>query len=66
MTDFPLLTTREVAEKLRLQLRQVYDLIRSGELPAHKLGHRTVRVSEEDLSAYLARSRLVGGAELCK
>ena len=56
--DDNLLTPPEVAEKLRLSVRGVYDLIRSGELKGHKFGHRTVRVKQGDLNSYIAGSVL--------
>lgn len=49
-----LLTTSEVAEKLKLSARTVYDLIRSGELKSHKFGHRTVRIKQCDLDNYIS------------
>lgn len=57
MTD-KLLTPVEVAERLRLGVRGVYDLVRAGQLPALKFGHRTLRVKQSDLDAYIAGSVL--------
>lgn len=57
MTD-PLLTVPEVAAVLRLSIRGVRDLIRSGELDAHRFGHRTVRVKESVLEAYVEGSAI--------
>ena len=47
-----LLTAAEVAEQLRVSTMTIYRLIRSGELPAVRVG-RNYRVREEDLVAYL-------------
>lgn len=47
-----LLTAAEVAEQLRVSTMTIYRLIRSGELPAVRVG-RNYRVREEDLAAYL-------------
>lgn len=47
-----LLTAAEVADRLRVSTMTVYRLIRSGELPAVRVG-RNYRVREADLAAYL-------------
>jgi excisionase family DNA binding protein len=51
----PLLKPAEVAGVLNVTVSQVYTLMRSGELPALKIGRKGVwRVSRESLEAYLA------------
>jgi excisionase family DNA binding protein len=46
----------EVAELLNVTVSQVYTLMRSGELPAVKIGKRGVwRVSPDALDGYIAR-----------
>jgi excisionase family DNA binding protein len=51
----PLLKPSEVAGVLNVTVSQVYTLMRSGELPALKIGRKGVwRVSREALEAYLA------------
>ena len=47
-----LLTVNEVADLFRVSSMTVYRLIRSGELPAVRVG-RSYRVREDDLDAYL-------------
>lgn len=47
-----LLTVAEVADLFRVSSMTVYRLIRSGELPAVRVG-RSYRVREDDLQAYL-------------
>ncbi|MBW3562364.1 MAG: helix-turn-helix domain-containing protein [Actinobacteria bacterium] len=47
-----LLTVAEVAELLRVSTMTVYRLIRSGELPAVRVG-RNYRVRRGDLDSYL-------------
>ncbi|MBW3620136.1 MAG: helix-turn-helix domain-containing protein [Actinobacteria bacterium] len=47
-----LLTAAEVAEQLRVSTMTIYRLIRSGELPAVRVG-RNYRVRAGDLDAYL-------------
>lgn len=49
-----MLTAEEVAEILRVSTMTVYRLIRSGELPAVRVG-RSYRVREADLDEYLER-----------
>lgn len=53
----PLLSVATVAERLALSVKQVRRLISAGELPHVKLGHRSVRVEEEDLAAFVAARR---------
>ena len=51
----PLLKPAEVAGVLNVTVTQVYTLMRSGDLPALKIGKKGVwRVSRETLEAYLA------------
>jgi excisionase family DNA binding protein len=47
-----LLTAAEVADQLRVSTMTIYRLIRSGELPAVRVG-RNYRVRARDLDAYL-------------
>lgn len=47
-----LLTAAEVADQLRVSTMTIYRLIRSGELPAVRVG-RNYRVRKADLDAYL-------------
>lgn len=51
MTD-TLLTAAEVADELRVSTMTIYRLIRSGELPAVRVG-RNYRVRARDLETYL-------------
>ncbi|MGH7358551.1 MAG: helix-turn-helix domain-containing protein [Acidimicrobiia bacterium] len=46
------LTVQEVAELMRVSTMTVYRLIKSGELPAVRVG-RSFRVRDEDVDAYL-------------
>jgi len=52
----PLLSVSAVAELLGVSTKTVRRLIGRGELKVHRIGG-SVRVSEEDLRAYLARCR---------
>jgi excisionase family DNA binding protein len=53
-------TVNEVADVIRISGMTVYRLIKSGELPAIRVG-KSVRVREEDLDAYLARQYTQAG-----
>lgn len=60
MADVPrFLRPDEVADVLSVSVSQVYTLMRSGQLPAVKIGRRGVwRVSAESLEAYIANLEL--------
>ena len=47
------LTVQEVADLMRVSTMTVYRIIKSGELPAVRVG-RSFRVSDQDVDAYLA------------
>jgi excisionase family DNA binding protein len=51
-----MLTVEDAAERLRLSTRTVHRLLDSGALPKHQF-HRCVRISQDDLDNYIARSR---------
>ncbi|MFP4636418.1 MAG: helix-turn-helix domain-containing protein [Nitriliruptoraceae bacterium] len=53
----PLMTVAEVAEALRVSNMTVYRLIKSGELPALRVG-KNYRIRESDLEAYLATGEI--------
>jgi excisionase family DNA binding protein len=57
-----LLTAAEVADQLRVSTMTIYRLIRSGELPAVRVG-RNYRVRRSELDAYL-ESQVVDPADL--
>ena len=50
------LSTQDVAEILHVSKSTVYDLIRKGEIHSYKVG-RKVRFTQDDVDAYIARSR---------
>lgn len=50
------LSTQEVADILHVSRSTVYDLIRRGEIHSYKIG-RKVRFTQDDIDAYIARSR---------
>jgi excisionase family DNA binding protein len=47
------LSPTQVAEKLGVHKDTVLRLLRSGRLPAVKLGHRTWRITEEALQSFI-------------
>lgn len=54
----------EVAEMLGVTYQLIYRLVRSGELPAVRLG-KLYRVSSRDLDAYLERSKRAASGGVC-
>ena len=50
------MSTQEVADVLYVSKSTIYDLIRRGEINSYKIG-RKVRFTQEDVDAYIARSR---------
>ena len=50
------LSTQEVADILHISKSTIYDLIRRGEIHSYKIG-RKVRFTQDDVDAYIARSR---------
>ena len=55
----------QVAEKLNVSESIVYALIDSGRLACHRIGmgRGTIRISTDDLDAFLASCRVAKGAE---
>lgn len=58
MNGEPSLTVADVANFLHVSTATVYRAIKAGDLAASKLGHRTIRITPEAVTAYIAR-RLV-------
>ena len=50
------LSTQEVAQSLHVSKSTIYDLIKKGEIHSYKIG-RKVRFTQDDVDAYIARSR---------
>jgi excisionase family DNA binding protein len=53
------LTVPELALLLGVPRTRAYELIQSGELPAVRLGERTIRVNREELERFLLEERRV-------
>ena len=47
-------TPDEVADMLQIGRQSVYDYVKKGKLKALKVGHRTIRISQENLDEMLA------------
>ena len=55
----PWLTVREVAEELHIPRTRCYELIARGELPAVRVGERSIRVNKAQLEKFLIEDRRV-------
>jgi excisionase family DNA binding protein len=53
------LTVPEVAAELHIPRSRAYELIAQGELPAVRVGERSIRVNRNELERFLLESRRV-------
>jgi excisionase family DNA binding protein len=53
------LTVPEVAEVLRIPRSRAYDLVAAGDLPAVRIGERSIRVNRAELERFLLQTRRV-------
>jgi excisionase family DNA binding protein len=53
------LTVPQVAEELHIPRTRTYELIARGELPAVRIGERSIRVNRNELERFLFESRRV-------
>jgi excisionase family DNA binding protein len=53
------LTVPEVAAELRIPRSRAYELIQRGELPAVRIGERSIRVNRSELEQFLLETRRV-------
>ncbi len=53
------LTVKEASELLKIPLTRCYELIQSGELPAVRIGERSIRVNRRELESFLLKTRRV-------
>ncbi len=56
------LTVPEAAEELRIPRTRCYELIQRGELPAVRVGERSIRVNRAELERFLLEDRRVASA----
>jgi excisionase family DNA binding protein len=61
-TEKEWLKVPEAAELLGLPKTRAYELIQQGELPAVRIGRRSIRVNHAELVRFLLESRRVAGA----
>jgi excisionase family DNA binding protein len=53
------LTVPEVAEELRIPRSQAYELCARGDLPAVRIGERSIRINRAELESFLLQTRRV-------
>jgi excisionase family DNA binding protein len=53
------LTVPEAAHELHIPRTRAYELIASGELPAVRIGERSIRVNRQELERFLLETRRV-------
>ena len=58
--NIELLTIEKVSEILHISKQKINALIKNGELPAIVIGPRSRRISADDLSGYIKKSKKVG------
>lgn len=56
MRDEILYTPEEIAQKLKLSKYTIYEMIKRGEISAHRIG-RSLRITETQLQTYLMQSK---------
>jgi excisionase family DNA binding protein len=62
-TEKEWLKVPEVAELLGLPKTRAYELIQQGELPAVRIGERSIRINRAELERFLLENRRVFGAK---
>ena len=61
--DTSWLTVPEAAKELRIPRTRCYELIGRGELPAVRIGERSIRVNRAELERFLLQSRRVASTK---
>lgn len=56
MDSEKLMTTDDVAEYMQTNRRYIYRLIQNGYLDCHRIGKRKIRISMEQVKAFLERN----------
>ena len=54
------MTVKETAALLRIPLTRCYELVNAGELPAVRIGERTIRLNREEVEQHLKNNRRTG------
>jgi len=57
------LTVSEAAVELRIARTRCYELVQQGELPAVRIGERSIRVNRQELERFLLERRRVVGTK---
>ena len=55
------LTVPDLAKELQIPRTRAYELIQRGQLPAVRIGERSIRVNRQELETFLLESRRVVG-----
>ena len=58
-----LLTVEEVAQRLRVSIRSVRNLIRLGKIPIVRVTDRRIAIDENDVAAYISARRTAGAGQ---
>jgi len=58
--DNDILTIDEVAKMLRVTKRTVFKFLKSGDLRAHRISYKLVRIFRKDVNAFLERYATTG------
>lgn len=58
-TEQAWLTVPEVAEELQIPRTRAYALVQAGEIPAVRVGERSIRVNRRELESFLLERRRV-------
>jgi excisionase family DNA binding protein len=53
------MTVKETAKMLRIPLTRCYELIHAGQLPASRIGERSIRINRRELEQVLLETRRV-------
>jgi len=53
------LTVPEVARELRLPRSRAYELVARGEIPAVRIGQRSIRINRRELERFLMETRRI-------
>jgi excisionase family DNA binding protein len=61
-----LLSVKQVSERLQISRSLVYREMQNGNLPFHRFGRRTYRISEEDVAAYANAAKSHASSEAAK
>ena len=60
------LTVPEVAQELRIPRSRAYELCARGELPAVRIGERSIRVNRRELERFLLETRQIVASQTAR